>query len=285
MNQDKDITYQYKFDELRLAITHPHSLKIAYVLVEGSSDERLFRKLFNSDYCKVEWVPGGNPKLELCVNDLLPFHNLIFGIRDADFINLNKIDYTKQNIFLTDLHDIEMSMIAENEVFSAVLHEYLPILPKNKHQEVRNDVFKILEKLSLLKWLNDIEFLELPFEFGFQDLISINNMEIEFEKYITRLNSELKKVGKQPIELSFEKLENLKKSKPDIFQLTNGHDFLKTLSEFLRKRGNAKDLKYDDLASNFRINYSISHFNRTQLYNKIKEWEVSNSCVLFIHFK
>lgn len=281
MNRKTDITYQYKFDELRLAVSHPNSKKITFILVEGDTDERLFRKLFNSDYCKVEWVPGGNPKLELCVQDLLPFHNLVFGIRDADFIHLNKIDYTKQNIFLTDFHDIEMVMITEKEVFSDVLHEYLPSLPKSKHSEVRNDIFKTLEKFSILKWLNEKENLELPLnETGFQDLILLEKQEIDFDSYLVRLNSELKKTNKPKFEIPEEKLETLKKSNPYILQLINGHDFLKALSVNLRRKGNTNKPKDDDLASNFRINYSVSHFAKTNLYKETQKWAVLHNCVI-----
>jgi len=42
----KDITFQEKFNELRLDISHPNSKGKTFVLVEGDSDIRLFRKFF-----------------------------------------------------------------------------------------------------------------------------------------------------------------------------------------------------------------------------------------------
>ena len=50
----QDITYQDKFNELRLDMSHPNSKGQAFVLVEGDSDIRLFRKLFDTNHCKVE---------------------------------------------------------------------------------------------------------------------------------------------------------------------------------------------------------------------------------------
>jgi hypothetical protein len=84
-----DITYQDKFNELRLDITHPNSKDINFVFVEGQSDIKLFRKLFSLDKCKVENIPGGKDKVEECVANLLPLCKLVIAVRDADFIHLS----------------------------------------------------------------------------------------------------------------------------------------------------------------------------------------------------
>ena len=59
-----DISYQEKLNELRLDISHPNSNGISFILLEGDTHIRLFRKLFNLNNCKVENIPGGNKKLE-----------------------------------------------------------------------------------------------------------------------------------------------------------------------------------------------------------------------------
>ena len=117
----QDVTYDYKINELRLDISHPNSAGIAFVLVEGDSDIRLFRKFFSSEKCKVECVPGGNPKVEESVTELLKKSELVIGIRDADFIHLEGIAYAQSNVFLTDLHDLEMGLVSEDQVFSAII--------------------------------------------------------------------------------------------------------------------------------------------------------------------
>ena len=69
--KQQDITYEYKLNELRLDIRHPNSRGHTFVLVEGESDIRLFRKFFDLENCKVENIPGGNLKVEDCVEELL----------------------------------------------------------------------------------------------------------------------------------------------------------------------------------------------------------------------
>ena len=180
----KDITYQDKLNELRLDIAHPNNKGMAFVFLEGDSDIRLFRKLFNLDNCKVEIIPGGKFKLEDCVGELVNVYPLIIGIRDADFIHLENIPYSNANLFLTDLHDMEMMLVSEDEVFSALIFEYTS-LTKDKHSEVRKNIMISIEQISLLKWLNEKENLEYKFEAGFQDLISFVNLEIDFAKYFS----------------------------------------------------------------------------------------------------
>ena len=60
----RDISYQDKLNELRLDISHPNSQGINFIFVEGESDIRLFRKLFDEEKCKIENIPRGNPKLD-----------------------------------------------------------------------------------------------------------------------------------------------------------------------------------------------------------------------------
>ncbi len=183
----QDITYQDKIDELMLDMSHPNNHGQLFIFVEGESDIRLFRKFFNLDNCKVESIPGGNTKLEEGVRVLTRSYPLVFGIRDSDFIRLGSIEYNQTNMFLTDLHDIEMTLISEDEVFSAVVFEYSGIA-KDDHNGIRLKIIKTIEKVSYLKWLNQVENLELKFEgSGFQDLVSFVNEDIDFSEYFKRV--------------------------------------------------------------------------------------------------
>ena len=111
----QDITYQDKLNELKLDISHPNNSGIAFVLVEGESDIRLFRKFFNLENCKVENIPGGKFKLEECVRELMNNYPLLIGLRDADFLHLEGTAYSEPNMFLTDLHDMEMIVVSEDD--------------------------------------------------------------------------------------------------------------------------------------------------------------------------
>lgn len=276
----KDITFQDKLNELRLDITHPNNVGIIFVLLEGDSDIRLFRKLFNLKKCKVETIPGGKFKLEECVGKLINIYPLIIGIRDADFIHLGNQPYSKANLFLTDLHDMEMMLISEDDVFSALIFEYTS-LTEDKHSEIRNNIIISIEKIGLLKWLNEKENLEYKFDAGFQDIISFANLEIDFSQYFSRVLSKSPNAKLTDISIVQQKLKALKEINPDSFQLCNGHDFMKALSKFVRETGAGKTLVDENISSSFRMIYTFSHFKKTKIFNETKSWADSYGCVLY----
>lgn len=277
----QDITYQDKLNELRLDISHPNSRGLVFIFVEGDSDIRLFRKFFNLKNCKVENIPGGKSKLEDGIYELLKIYNLIIGIRDADFIHLNEMPYSKSNIFLTDAHDIEMCIISEDELFSNILSEFTDI-PVDKHNDVRSNILKSIEEISLLKWLNDIENLEIKFEgTGFRDIIVFANSNINFREYFTRILGKSPNAVIKDLELVIKKINALKVKNPNDFQLCNGHDFIQALSQFIREKY-GKGLGDDYLASICRINYNNIQFSKSNLYNETNKWALENNLSIYL---
>jgi hypothetical protein len=277
----RDITYQDKLNELRLDIRHPNSKGRAIVLVEGETDIKLFRKFFNLDNCKVENVPGGKLKLEDCVGELLQIHTQTIGIRDADFVHLGTEIYSKPNMFLTDLHDMEMTLIAEDEVFSALLFEFSDI-PQEKHDTIRINVLKAFEEISLLKWLNEKEDLRIAFaKTSFMDLMSFRDFKMDFKAYFKRLLSQSEDAKITDIDTIIAKMNGLKALNPDVFQLSNGHDFMKAFAQFLRDNRNVS-LKDDTIASIFRVRFDKVFWTKTILYQDTQQWAEENNCSIYL---
>ena len=276
----QDITYQDKLNELRLDLSHPHSVGICYVLLEGETDIRLFRKFFNLDNCKVENIPGGNSKVEDAVSALSTYE-LVIGIRDADFINLDAIPYSKENMFLTDYHDIEMSLVADDDSISTIIFEFTDI-PEVNHNAIREKVISTIEQISLLKWLNYRENLEIVFDkVGFQDLLSFVNLTIDFEQYFSRLLSKSPNAKIIDIATIKSKMDDLKALNKHPYQLCNGHDFVKALTQFIRKQGKEKHINDDLVSSILRIKYTKEKFYSTQLYASTKNWADSKNCSIY----
>ncbi len=281
----EDITFEIKMNELRMSISHMNNEGLAFIFVEGDSDILLFRKFFDLDNCKVERIPGGNPKVEDAVLELLEKNNLIIGIRDADFIHLSGVPYQKQNIFLTDFHDIEMVLVAENQIFNAILNEHTDISVQ-EYDATRNKMFALLEEISLLKWLSSKENLELMFtKAGFQDLIEFalknNKNTINFENYFGRVLAESPNAKIKDINLIISKINSLKKENANNFQLCNGHDFTKTFAIFLREKGNKKSINNDSVIDLLRISYRFSDFKKTLLFAHTNEWANSMGCKIY----
>jgi hypothetical protein len=279
MNQ-QTVTYQDKIDELIFDIMHPKSEGIVFILVEGESDIRLFRKFFDLNNCKVENIPGGNYKVEDGVSELLNRSELVFGIRDADFLHLDPSIYSKTNIFLTDYHDTEISLIENEEVFSALLSEYTNIVAE-EHKTVKSIIYSILIDISNLKYANLVRRIGLTFEkVGFQDLILFDDAKIDMITYLGRLITKSTSVTISEEDLlntiSFFKLNPLPSS-----QITNGHDFVKVLSRFIIKNGSIKQISEETIASLLRSNYRKEYFEKTKLFKDTKEWAANNNCNIY----
>ncbi len=275
-----DITFQDKLIELRLDISHPKSKGKVFILLEGESDIKLFRKLFNLSNCKVETIPGGMLKLEEGVGILVNIHPLIIGIRDADFIHLEAKPYEKANVFLTDFHDIEMVLISEDDAFSPLVFEYTN-LPKHKHNEIRTNIMDLIEQIGYLKWLNDKENLEYKFEAGFQDLISFANHKIDFNQYFERVLSKSPNAKITDKTIILDKMRILKDTNPNPLQLCNGHDFMKAFSEYIKQNCRVKNIDCEHVVSSFRMTFTFDHYSRTRLHHDTKMWADNLKCVIY----
>lgn len=272
-----DVTFQEKLNELRMSIPHPNRRGQVFVLVEGDSDIKLFRKLLPSDNCNVESIPGGKFKLEEAVKHLLESladnTDLIIGIRDADFIKLNQQPYNTPQMFLTDYHDIEIMLLADEEVFKDFLFEYTN-LGASQHTQLKEDVFHTIRYIGYLQWLNDQEDLRLKFESGFVDLIKFDDKDIDLQKHTERVISKSgKKEELEPTTLinQIKELEQ-NNSNIDMLQLTSGHDILKTLAAYFNQKHEGKGLKEEMLASTLRVRFTIESFQKTTLYTQLKQW-------------
>jgi len=280
----EDITFEQKMTELRLDISHPKSQGQAFILVEGSSDIRLFRKLFDTDACNVEYLPGGKGKLEEGIAILSEIYGLIIGIKDADFYHLQEGEmFDLPNIFLTDYHDLEMTMLAQREVVKALLSEYTTS-EKSKHLDYRNKILQKIKTISCFKWLNIREVLKFKFKnVGFQDLVSFaDSNAVDITQYIQRVLSNSSNAVLTDIEeIKIKINELLDIENVDLLQLTNGHDALKSFAVYLRKEHSCRGLSDKDLASSLRIASSLSIFKRTDLYQKINEWAIEKGVTVY----
>ena len=259
---------------------HPNSNGQVFVFVEGPSDVRLFRKFFDDEICNVEYIPEGKTKLENCLSILLNFSSLLVGIRDADFLHLQTAIYQNENIFLTDFHDTEMTILAQIKVWNALFSEYSH-LKKAEQLEIKENLLKTISDISYLRWLNDIENLELKFKAGFINLIDFDTYNINFAEYFRRILRKSPNARLSDINVIQEKIATLKTQNPDLLQLTNGHDFVATLAFYFFKKHAYKRLNKEHLASSLRVIFDFQTFQQTILFQQLNDWATANSVFIW----
>ncbi len=279
-----DISYQQKLDELIFETRHPKNRNRVFILLEGESDVRLFRKCFNMNVCKVEAIPGGNPKLEECTAMLAGRLPRVFGIRDADFLHLQAAHYDQPNMFLTDYHDMEMTLVANPHVFAEVLAEHAPVDDPLGHERARQQEFRAqlmaaLEAVSLLKWLNAREDLRLCFSgCGFVDLIRFDDWGFDFAGYFQRVLKKSPDAVIRDMALILPQIEALKALDPHPFHLCNGHDFMQVLASAMRELWKLKGMRDDDMAKCFRLAFNREQWQQTALFRATQTWAQVRQC-------
>lgn len=283
-----------KIVELRLSITHPNNEGKVFILLEGKTDIRLFRKLFSSQRTDSTALDGKD-KVVTALNTLLQegFSNII-GIKDADFEHVEPIE-PSQNLFLTDFHDIEIQMI-ESNAFNSLICEYFSSQCQDKVEDIKRTLYEIALIIGYTRWFNEKEKVineEHIFLFeglSFQNFITVNSnctMILDQNEYFSLLIDHSK--SKNPylsltVQDLKDKVDELKGSSQNEKQICCGHDMTKLLERLLSNGSNCdqSNINQDKIESGLRLGYDVEAFKQTTLYNALLFWEESHNYRLFI---
>jgi len=248
------------------------------IAVEGDDDLRIDRKLFKKN---VVIVPTqGKLKLISIERELFERYprNLI-GIKDADFDHLNGTPAPHDHIFLTDKHDMEMTMI-DCEIIESILAEYISKDVDFENlcngQKIINAISANLTEYSYIKWLNDIEGCSINFDVVSMSILGAAERKVTIAYALDKLfendansRDEVKNVSEHDVSefIAHHPCDNL-----DL--LICGHDFCAALLEWMRKNGSKENLSRSGLERLIRLQYSPEKFHTTTLYNNIHAWEL-----------
>ena len=145
--------------------------------------------------------------------------NRIIGIRDADFLHLDKQQETIQCLFLTDVHDAEMMILSCNTAFQSVVAVHLT----SRYRDFDILRLKILDSIAfigVIRWLNNSESLELNFKgLNLSAFIDPNELSIDKHRCIQEIEkrSPNKKRSIETKEIDDKLIDEL-----DYYNLCNG---------------------------------------------------------------
>ncbi|SDF09621.1 hypothetical protein [Epilithonimonas hungarica] len=264
------------------------------ILVEGSHDKLFFLK-FKDENCSVELAYGWKNVIQV-LDDLKAkhFENCI-GVIDADLKKVIPEEFEMpDNIFMTDLHDINIETIEHS----------FNVIYKSHCSEDKNDVFTSYKKITDLK--NYIYELSKPLSFlrilskrknyhlSFKSKDETSN-NIDYSKFINKEKFEftsLKNLVETVINFSRSKTKNAlpqneillkeladllenERNKYEVTKITNGHDFGEIITLGLKKcLGSNQHIKADNILRDCILNYEYSEFKKTNLYLSIRDTEL-----------
>ena len=261
-------------------MSYPVKAGVVFILLEGDSDIKLYRKLFNEKSTKIFSLPGGKNSLERGLAELFEKFPLVIGIRDADFFHLEKKSAMVANLFLTDHHDMEMVMVASDDTFGSVAFEYFDH-NSEKHVDLRSQLLSATSFVGYLRWfneLNDAAFIFMNFPFG--EFYNHKSMEFDEVGFIHMLLKRSPDAKIKDVAYILEQVNCLREIDHELFQLCNGHDFIKVMA--LQTKNNArKGVDHEQISSAFRMAFSIQHFRNTKLFLDTSTWAASQSVTIY----
>jgi hypothetical protein len=111
-------------DQIIMSLNSDVGRNLVYILVEGPDDCRIYPKFFDESKSSIEYVGGGKEQVLIALEELNKNTLQVLGVCDADFAHLEKKSQMITNLFLTDYHDIEMTMLSFQDVLENIFVEY-----------------------------------------------------------------------------------------------------------------------------------------------------------------
>lgn len=276
------ITLESVIDEIRMQAYHPQNKGIVFILVEGDSDIRLFRSLFDQNHCKVKAIPGGYLKLEQGLSTLHQEFKQVIGIRDADFMHLEGKKSQIAVLFLTDTHDIETMMIASDEAFKSVTNEFFN--EKFSTSELRERFLESVRFLGFLRWYNYQNNMEFNFkDLGIGDFLEPKTLKLDEIKCIQNIVNRSPNCKCKDIDTILYEVLTLIQPAHELIQVCCGHDVVNSMAFFFNYHNSgSRGINGDRIQSQFRTAYNINQFGTTDLYKELKVWATANKSEFFL---
>lgn len=257
-----------KLTEIRQIWKTPDANSLVCILVEGDDDEKIFQKFFDNERTWIE-IADGKEELRKILKELSCETKQIIGILDADFSNLKNEKPDLDCLFLTDCHDIEMTILRDGEIRANIFAEY------TKLKELKNIFDNILENASYmgyLHWYNHETNCGYSFD-GIFYKYDTDKIAQEKQKIIDIINAQS---PDKKQELKKEDIDNFisQKNTCDIYNLCNGHD---VIILFMKRFALGKRAFYTAL----RLSFQKPHFMRTNLYAALSCWQQRSGFTLF----
>lgn len=264
---------------IRLTDKHPNGKNYLWILVEGITDQKLYAKLIDGKNTKVEMVHGGGIKnLRDVVAILVRETDRVIGIRDADFLHLDNKQETITNLFLTDCHDAEMTLLSCHIAFQHLVAEYLPE-KRTDFDSLRNSLLISIAFLSGIRWINNAEDLGLNFDsLGLNNFYNAANLTLNKAKCIQEIET---RSPKKKRTINAEEIESKIAGTTDYYNLNNGHDTVRAFALYVTAINGGKGIKDDEIARTLRVAYRKEDFASTALYASLKNWEQQTGYALF----
>ncbi len=255
-----------------------------FIVVEGTSDHKIFTKLFDVAKCAI--LAAGGKSMVTKTLDILDADAVrgVLGIVDNDFDFFLGRSYSSTNVVNTFVHDTEVMMFL-SDAFNALLAEFGN---EERIGNFCNKVHLLREKLielpgplgyarlASLRAKKNILFEGLNFKFFNEDLTT------DLPNLISTLISRTKDCNSSISE--FTALLSAEMNNDVAMEhLCCGHDLCEVLARAFRDAigRNKSGIGAADVERALRLSFTLQDFEKTKLFESIADWSSRNpSCLL-----
>lgn len=279
------ITSDSKYNEIKMLMNKKAFKEKTFILLEGKTDIKLFRKLFDTTKVQLESLDG-KYNVEKIIK-LIAGENQgrIIGLSDADFDHLNNIP-AKMSVYLTDTHDTETLIIRSVGIDSIIAEYSTTDYHEGLTRKLLSESFIVAYEIGLLKLVNCRENYNLSFnKIDFERFLVVKNLKIEFNQYnfIDEVINNSANVNNQIHNDLTNKIEKLRKDEHCKFMICSGHDISQVISLIMSQKKVCINIPISsgDIESTLRISYGFNDFIKTQLYKNLQIWSLKYGKRLF----
>jgi hypothetical protein len=257
-------------NDIRLSLRGELERRVVFILVEGSDDRAIFSNFFQGGNTSIKST-GGKNGLKKALGILSRETRQVMGIRDADFSHLEKLAPEYDNMFLTDCHDIEMTMLQFPDVMR---HALTPYHLQNESNEILSSAIQESLYIAYIRWSSrKHNYIFDTEKINFMGCINITDgkVRLDNEKYLARINTAF---GQN---VNRDSIDTFIKENPaeDHFNLCNGHDVTRMVSQIVSVI-TGKNTDYNDFHGHLMSAFQLTHFVKTRLYQSILVWQTTN---------
>lgn len=251
--------------------------KKAILIVEGGTDERIFRQFVDEAQCDIVIARGRKNALDAM--EILEARGVdgIVCIVDVDYDRFCNRDVSTDNIVVTDENDIEIVMI-KSSAFERVLAELSSIgkMGGKSVDDVRAAIMNAAFPIGCLRRYSHVSGAGLKFQ-DMQYRFVSREMETDEQALAQYIK------GRSDTTLSVEELaEAIKAAEevgPDRWAVCSGHDLCAMLGkslQFLFGSQRGSDVDQDKIERHLRLAYDARCFSRSAVHAGLIAWEGRN---------
>lgn len=259
----------------------------AILIVEGWSDDRLFRKFLDSDNCELVIAHGKENALRAI--ELLERNGFegVLALVDLDYDGLRGEVRNSDHIVYTEEHDVEC-MLVKSRALDSVLMEFgsrkkLESL-RLSGVDVREILLNAVRPIGVARYISLSEGIDLTFKGINYKIIDKKKLVVSEESLVKELYNNSGRHRSKECEL-VKRIMSQEFEGLDPWVVCCGHDVVAALVKALQHvlgSHNSGSFDVEALEAHLRLAYDSRDFAKSKIFQYIRAWEGRNLAWKFL---